>query len=173
MYNGEHMNNDIIDVTIYLAGPLDLGVDVQWKKLLQTELETLGVHAVLFNPGSAYLFSNYGPNLHSVHRAEYVKSVNMAALINADILVVSMPSKVQSIGTPIEMWIAQESGIRTLCLTDIPVGQSIYLDFILSRPESTRYIYDAKSLEHTIKIIAEDIYRFALNRQSSNGTLSI
>jgi hypothetical protein len=123
--------------TIYTAGPIDLGEDFkEWRKNFITEFALLyeNVPVTLFDPSSAYKHAHWGvktADLSHTVRAEYISKANESALLNADIMLVSLPAGVQSVGTILEMKLAKEAGVPMYLMTDIPAGRSAYLDLLI------------------------------------------
>lgn len=117
---------------IYAAGPIDLGKDVpNWRGALMKKLEDNYVDGVLFDPLTAFKFSNLGRQFD--RRDAFVEFCNKQALEAADIMVVVFPKGVQSVGTPIEIDMAHRLGKRIILLTDIDRGRSIYLNNRIDR----------------------------------------
>lgn len=115
------------NITIYAAGPIDLGTDIpNWRKLLVECLHGAGQSAVLFDPSTAYKSAMWGePDLS---RTRYIEDVNKVALQEANFFVVCLPKTVASVGTPIELDWAYKAAKNIILITDISNGQSVYLD---------------------------------------------
>lgn len=118
-----------LPLSIYAAGPIDLGQDVpDWRKQLSMMLDLSGISSVLFDPATAYKTASWGKPDHA--RSLYIEQVNRMALDLANTFVACVPKKVPSIGTPIEIEFADKSsGVNnSYIITDIPRGKSVYLD---------------------------------------------
>ncbi len=115
-------------MTIYAAGPIDLGSDIpNWRQDLMDMLNAAGMAAVLFDPSSSYKNAAWGEP--EPGRTLYIEQVNKYALELANVFVACLPSKVPSVGTPIEIDMASKAGgTSSYLFTDIPRGKSVYLD---------------------------------------------
>ena len=152
------MNN----LVIYAAGPVDLGQDVpNWRAQLMTKLNEKGVSAVLFDPATAYKTSAWGTK-QNLQRSKYIEEINWQALRNANVFVVCLPKDVPSVGTPIELDIAERLTKKVILLTDIKPGKSVYVD---NRVPSegwfiTENLHDDASLEILISDVADALFRY-------------
>lgn len=148
--------------TIYSAGPIDLGPDKPgWRARLIEEFKKRSddLPITMFDPSSAYSHAHWGvatSDLSHIGRATYIAKVNEAALLNSDLMVVSLPSGVQSVGTILEMQIARDAGVPIYLITDIPAGKSAYLDLLVD--DDRRYgMNDLEFMALTERIVTDII----------------
>jgi len=123
--------------TIYLAGPVDIGKDINWKDALTKKFDEAKIQAIFFNPATALKL--VGGNGMTPEIAEYIEDVNNTALDLADIFICSLPKGVQTVGTIVELDRCKRLHKKVILITDIDVVQSAYL---LNRtiPENIVYI---------------------------------
>lgn len=154
--------NIIYSTTIYTAGPIDLSKDTKgWRDALAVELANQGVAATLFDPSTAYKQSVWGETSEDgshLHRMKYIYAVNRLALLASDVMVVSLPSGTQSVGTSAEIHMAYTAGVPIYMLTDIPPGKSAYLDVMV---DSARRFTDIKDL---VSVLFNDFNGFTSDR---------
>jgi hypothetical protein len=149
--------NSVAELTIYSAGPLDLGNDLPgWRQALSGELESLGVRAVMFSPGAAYVCSSFGAGKVATSRSHYIEATNRWALETANVMVVSFPKGVQSVGTPIEIEFADLANVPIYIITDIEPGSSVYLDNRI--PPGMFY----KPTQESMARLAEALYELSI-----------
>lgn len=133
------------NLTVYAAGPIDLGKDVpNWREKLRKKLEENYQHVTIFDPSTSYKLSDLGRV--NEKRDTYIEYINKVALDAADVMVVVLPARVQSVGTPIEMDIAFRQSKKIVLVTDIPRGKSIYLNNRVAK-ENWIYIADLQKSE--------------------------
>lgn len=92
---------------VYLAGPIDLvsdGVRTTWRNTMKNELASRGISS--FDPSSAF---RYLPQ--DKKDAKKLIEINEHAMRSCDFVVFVMGSKTPSIGTPIELHIADRYDI--------------------------------------------------------------
>jgi hypothetical protein len=145
-------------ITIYAAGPIDLGKDIpNWRAQLAVRLNERHVSATIFDPSTAYK-NSVGPLLPDRCSA-YIEHVNRAALDVANLMVVVLPTGVQSIGTPIELEFARNESIETYLLTDIPRGKSVYLNNRIDDRHwlSVVDLHDPSGFDYILSMLADYI----------------
>lgn len=107
--------------TIYLAYPIDLAsLDKEvLDAITDVKTEILKSRVVVFDPGDAF---SVGPGTKP---GPEIASINNHALATADSVVAFLPAKYRTIGVPIEIDRAANSGKAVLILTDNVVSWSM------------------------------------------------
>ena len=114
-------------LTIYAAGPIDLGTDLpNWRGDLINIINSAGYVAVMFDPASAFKNASWGAL--DVKRSLYIEQLNKFALELSSTFIACVPKNVPSVGTPIEIEFADKASCTSYLLTDIEPGKSVYLD---------------------------------------------
>jgi nucleoside 2-deoxyribosyltransferase len=122
--------------SIYLAGAVDLGVDVNWKTQFQESLQIAGINVTTFDPAKA--FQAQDRNNVTDEMSQFIECVNNAAIEMCDLVVCSLPSGVQTIGTVLELDLCKRIDKSIWLLTDIPRGKSVALN---NRIDADNWIY--------------------------------
>lgn len=154
-----------MNITIYTAGPIDLGQDIpNWRQYLAESIAALNSTAVIFDPATAYKQAMWG--VADLGRSRYIEEVNLVALRQAQYFVVCLPKGVSSVGTPIEIDWAYASAKEIYILTNISHGSSVYLD---NRIPAQNWINfkdtSPDSIKAAVKVVASRITR----KDQSNG----
>lgn len=124
-------------VSIYAAGPVDLGNDIpEWRSKLKETLNDIGIAATIFDPSTAYKTSRFGseptyPESDVYSRYRYIYNINKVALLSSDIVIASLPAGVQSVGTPIELHMAYDNNVPIILMSDIKRHTSVYLEMMV------------------------------------------
>lgn len=107
--------------TLYLAYPIDLAsLDKEvLDAITDVKIEILKSRVVVFDPGDAF---SVGPGTKP---GPEIASINNHALATADSVVAFLPSKYRTIGVPIEIDRAANSGKAVLIFTDNVVSWSM------------------------------------------------
>lgn len=100
--------------TIYLGGAIDFlsGSEYNWRKDMSQKLMKAGMTA--YDPSGAFAHNVGG----TVEQQRAVVEINKKALANCDIALFVMYSKIPSVGTPIELMMAHQMGIKTVVIWD-------------------------------------------------------
>lgn len=119
----------------YLAGPVDMATDrgIGWRAQLK-ELCKANNDIVFFDPAASFFLNRVRPGV-----AKYIHDVDMFALDHADAVVARMMKGDISIGTPIEIYRAQEHGKPLILMSDM--DESIYVSYIGRRAVVVRDIH--------------------------------
>jgi nucleoside 2-deoxyribosyltransferase len=123
---------------VYLAGPIDLGKDINWKDALVKKFEENKIPLIVFNPATAFKLVVGESAGMTIEVAEYIEAVNNAALDMADLVICSLPKGVQTIGTIIELDRCRCLNKKVILITDIDVLCSAYL---LNRTDPNNIVY--------------------------------
>ncbi len=109
---------------IYLAGPVDYKEQngENWKDKFR-ELCSENNQFLMFDPELCYSFSKITDKA-----AQYIHDINLIALKQANIIVCKWMKGQVSVGTPIELYIAQRAKIPTIFVTDMI--DSVYIRHI-------------------------------------------
>jgi nucleoside 2-deoxyribosyltransferase len=99
---------------VYLGGPIDLQHNdaYDWRKDVARELLKKGISS--YDPRGAF---KHNVNA-SVETQKALIEINKQALLNCDVAIFVMYSQVPSVGTPIELHMAQQNGITTITVWD-------------------------------------------------------
>lgn len=138
--------------SIYLAGPVDLSKDINWKDALIKKFEDAKMQAIFFNPATALKLTcgEYGGMTPEI--AEYIETVNNAALDAADLVICSLPKDVQTVGTIVELDRCKRTHKKVILLTDIDVLRSAYL---MNRVEQENVVYVCPdALDEALGVVA-------------------
>lgn len=123
-YSPQQYKSECLPIqSIYLSGPIDLGSDINWKELLVNKLKTAQVNVSTFDPASAFKITD----AMDIHGSVYIEDVNNKALDLADLMICSLPSGVQTIGTIIELDRCIQTNKEVWIITDININKSVYL----------------------------------------------
>jgi nucleoside 2-deoxyribosyltransferase len=107
---------------VYLAGPIDFDTSKDkkvWRDIAAKRLKDKGI--CTFSPLNAF---SWKPGMKAQQK---IIDINERALLESDVILMCLPKDVPTIGSVVELVLAERSGVPIVLLSDIDTEKSVYL----------------------------------------------